>query len=89
MIARNHTAMERTSAGALAKRSPALLYTASMGGGWSLAVVTAPRLRVVGAASGRWGDEVSDKQGCAPNSTADPVCPRWRNLEGVNGQNGG
>jgi len=65
------------------------LYTASMVDSWSLAVVTAPRLRVVAVVSGRWGDEGSDKQECAPDSTADPVYPRWSNLEGVSGQDGG
>jgi hypothetical protein len=65
------------------------LFTAGMGDYWRLAVVTVPRLRVATVVSGRWGDVGSDKQGCAPDCTADPVFPRWSNLEGVSGQNGG
>ena len=89
MIGRNHTAVERTSAGAPVKRSPALLYTAGVGDSWSLAVVIVPRLGVLSAASGRWADEGPDKQRCVADSTADPVYPRWGNIEVVGGLNGG
>jgi hypothetical protein len=65
------------------------MRTAGMGDCWRLAVVTAPRMRVVAVVSGWWGDAGSDKQGCAPDCTVGPVYPRWSNLEGVSGQNSG